>query len=180
MYNAKHTSCLLEVAKVPRQLREVVCIPDSCTTQIFKQCLEQQQKQPSHFLDYDTIINAYQLLKALPETSIFEAAYLTQTFDHFLVLEYWAVKYQVLGTKFFPQKLALHIPDTHRTRHANPVAEFNQLLLCDCSANAACKISSQLGDILSGKDHFCCKARDVLLTKFLWANILVLSENIAK
>lgn len=33
-----------EVAEVPRQLREVVCIPDSCTTQIFKQCLKQEKK----------------------------------------------------------------------------------------------------------------------------------------
>jgi len=55
-----------EAAEVPRQLREVVCIPDSCTTRIFKQCLE-QGKRSSHFLDYDTTINFHQLLKALPE-----------------------------------------------------------------------------------------------------------------
>lgn len=54
-----------EVAEVPRQLREVVCIPDSCTTQIFKQCLKQEKK--NLLFSYDTIINLYQLLKALPE-----------------------------------------------------------------------------------------------------------------
>lgn len=47
MCKAKHTSAGLpwEGAEVPRQLREVVCIPDSRTTQIFKQCLEQEKKK---------------------------------------------------------------------------------------------------------------------------------------
>lgn len=79
MCKAKHTSAGLpwEGAEVPRQLREVVCIPDSCTTRIFKQCLEQGKQKEGH----DTIINLYQLLKVFPEKQIFEAAYVTLNSD---------------------------------------------------------------------------------------------------
>lgn len=89
-----------EAAEVPRQLREVVCIPDSCTTQIFKQCLEPGKKKTSHFLEYDTTINFYQLLKALPK-KVFLKQFI---WSKFLIIYqiYWGVRNQIFRTKLLP------------------------------------------------------------------------------